>query len=158
MAEKITVKSGQTLSSIAKANNTTVAAIKEANPVLTTNPKYQGGNVVFSGTKLNIPTATPIVSPYNTTGPFNPQGGVSTGSYGPTGSTGSTGPTTPTKTVIKTIQNADGTTTIIYSDGTSEVIGTSTADANAAEKAKQDAAAEAERLPRRWHFCSSRPD
>jgi hypothetical protein len=31
MAEKVTVKSGQTLSSIAKANNTTVAAIKEAN-------------------------------------------------------------------------------------------------------------------------------
>jgi len=52
------------------------------------------------------------------------------------------------KTVIKTIQNADGTTTIIYSDGTSEIIGTSTADANAAEKAKQDAAAEAERLRR----------
>jgi hypothetical protein len=52
------------------------------------------------------------------------------------------------KTVIKTIQNADGTTTIIYSDGTSEVLGTSTADANAAEKAKQDAAAEAEKLRR----------
>ena len=148
MAEKVTVKSGQTLSSIAKANNTTVAAIKEANPVLTTNPKYQGGNVVFSGTKLNIPTTTPIVSPYNTTGPFNEMGGVGRGEYGPTGSTGSTGPTTPTKTVIKTIQNADGTTTIIYSDGTSEVIGTSTADANAAEKAKQDAAAEAEKLRR----------
>jgi hypothetical protein len=58
------------------------------------------------------------------------------------------GSSAPTKTVIKTIQNADGTTTIIYSDGTSEVIGTSTADANAAEKAKQDAAAEAERLRR----------
>ena len=58
MAQKVTVKSGQTLSSIAKANNTTVAAIKVANPVLTTNPKYKGGNVIFSGTKLNIPTTT----------------------------------------------------------------------------------------------------
>jgi len=57
MAEKVTVKSGQTLSSIAKANNTTVAAIKEANPVLTTDPKYRGGNVIFSGTRLNIPSA-----------------------------------------------------------------------------------------------------
>jgi hypothetical protein len=56
MAEKVTVKSGQTLSSIAKANNTTVTALKNANPVLTTNPKYQGGNVIFSGTKLNLPT------------------------------------------------------------------------------------------------------
>jgi hypothetical protein len=56
MAEKVTVKSGQTLSSIAKANNTTVTALKNANPVLTSNPKYQGGNVIFSGTKLNLPT------------------------------------------------------------------------------------------------------
>ena len=79
MAEKVTVKSGQTLSSIAKANNTTVAAIKEANPVLTTNPKYQGGNVIFSGTKLNVPT---------TMGP--------TGPIGATGSTGVTGPTLET--------------------------------------------------------------
>jgi hypothetical protein len=58
MAEKVTVKSGQTLSSIAKANNTTVQAIKDANPVLTTNAKYQGGNVIFSGTKLNLPGTT----------------------------------------------------------------------------------------------------
>ena len=47
---KVTVKSGQTLSSIAKANGTTVAAIKKANPVLTTNPKYNGGNTIFAGT------------------------------------------------------------------------------------------------------------
>lgn len=52
---KVTVKSGQTLSSIAKANGTTVAAIKKANPVLTTNPKYNGGNTIFAGTKLTIP-------------------------------------------------------------------------------------------------------
>jgi hypothetical protein len=58
MAEKVTVQSGQTLSSIAKANNTTVQAIKDANPVLTTNAKYQGGNVIFSGTKLNLPGTT----------------------------------------------------------------------------------------------------
>jgi len=59
------------------------------------------------------------------------------------------GSSAPTKTVIRTIQNADGTTTIIYSDGTSEVLGTSTADANAAEKAKQEAAAKAEELRRK---------
>jgi hypothetical protein len=58
MAAKVTVQSGQTLTSIAKANNTTVQAIKDANPVLTTNAKYQGGNVIFSGTKLNLPGAT----------------------------------------------------------------------------------------------------
>jgi len=52
------------------------------------------------------------------------------------------------KTVIRTIQNADGTTTIIYNDGTSEIIGTSTAAANAAELARQKAAADAEKLRR----------
>lgn len=74
MAEKVTVKSGQTLSSIAKSNNTTVAAIKAANPVLTTNPKYQGGNVIFSGTKLNIPTAAATAAPVVT--PFGQAGGA----------------------------------------------------------------------------------
>lgn len=66
---KVTVRSGQTLSSIAKANGTTVAAIKKANPVLTTNPKYNGGNTIFAGTKLIIPgktttktTTTPVVT------------------------------------------------------------------------------------------------
>lgn len=56
---QVTVKSGQTLSSIAKANGTTVAALKAANPKLTTDPKYKGGAVIFSGTKLNLPGATP---------------------------------------------------------------------------------------------------
>ena len=41
---KVTVRSGQTLSSIAKANGTTVSAILKANPVLKTNPKYNNGN------------------------------------------------------------------------------------------------------------------
>lgn len=59
---KVTVKSGQTLSSIAKANGTTVAAIKKANPVLTTNPKYNGGNTIFAGTKLVIPSKTPATA------------------------------------------------------------------------------------------------
>lgn len=59
MAEKVTVKSGQTLSSIAKANNTTVSEIIAANPKFTTDPKYKGGSVVFSGTTVNIPTAIP---------------------------------------------------------------------------------------------------
>lgn len=66
---KVTVRSGQTLSSIAKANGTTVAAIKKANPALTTNPKYNGGNTIFAGTKLTIPgktttksTSTPAVT------------------------------------------------------------------------------------------------
>lgn len=62
MAEKVTVKSGQTLSSIAKANNTTVQALKDANPKLTTDPKYQGGSVIFNKTVLNLPPANPVTS------------------------------------------------------------------------------------------------
>lgn len=56
--KKVTVKPGQNLSTIAKANKTTVAAIKAANPKLTTEAKYKGGSIIFSGTKLNIPTKT----------------------------------------------------------------------------------------------------
>jgi len=124
MAEKITVKSGETLSSIAKANNTTVTAILAANPVLTSNTKYQGGNVVFSGTKLNIPTSSNIqsTSPYNTTGPFNPQGGVGTGPYGPSSTPSTTTSQFPVAgTVISSssVPNGDGTFTVttVYADG-----------------------------------------
>ena len=125
MAEKVTVKSGQTLSSIAKANNTTVTAIIAANPKFTSDPKYNGGNTVFSGTTVNIPTTTPIVNPYNTTGPFNPQGGVGTGTYGPSstpsGSSGDSSKFPAAGTVISSssVDNGDGTFTVttIYADG-----------------------------------------
>ena len=50
-----TVKKGDTLSGIAKANNTTLAAIREANPVLMKKKKYQQGNIIFSGTKVKLP-------------------------------------------------------------------------------------------------------
>jgi len=66
VAEKVTVRSGQTLSSIAKANGTTVAAIIKANPRLTTDPKYNGGSTLFSGTVLTLPGSSnsSITSPY----------------------------------------------------------------------------------------------
>lgn len=69
MAEQVTVKSGQTLSSIAKANNTTVSAILAANPKFTTNPKYNGGNTIFSGTTVNLPTTTAKTTTTTTTTP-----------------------------------------------------------------------------------------
>ena len=50
-----TVKKGDTLSAIAKSNNTTLAAIREANPKLMKNKKYKQGNVIFSGTKVKLP-------------------------------------------------------------------------------------------------------
>ena len=54
MADKVTVKSGQTLSGIAKANNTTVSAILKANPTLAAR-QSAGQTVLFSGTKVTIP-------------------------------------------------------------------------------------------------------
>lgn len=73
--KKVTVKSGQTLSSIAKANGTTVAAIKKANPKLTTDPKYNGGNTIFSGTKLTIPAkGSTTQKPVVTSGSFDVAG------------------------------------------------------------------------------------
>jgi len=77
---KVTVAKGDTLSSIAKENNTTVKEILAANPKFTQDSKYKGGNLIFSGTTVKIPTKT---SPYNTTGPFNEFGGVGTETYGP---------------------------------------------------------------------------
>jgi hypothetical protein len=57
MADKYTVKTGDTLSKIAAANGTTTAKLIAANPFLTTNPKYNGGSSIFSGTVLTLPTA-----------------------------------------------------------------------------------------------------
>jgi hypothetical protein len=52
---KVTVERGDTLSSIAKENNTTVNAILAANPKFTEQAKYKGGNTVFAGTTVVIP-------------------------------------------------------------------------------------------------------
>jgi len=50
----VRVQSGDTLSAIAKANNLTLSEIKALNPQLVENPKYQGGNKIFSNTLINI--------------------------------------------------------------------------------------------------------
>jgi LysM repeat protein len=50
-----TVKKGDTLSGIAKANQTTLAAIREANPEIMKKKKYKQGAMIWSGTKVRIP-------------------------------------------------------------------------------------------------------
>lgn len=59
-----TVKTGDSLSAIAKRNGTTVAELLRLNPKLTSDPKYKDGKVIFNGTKITLPgaagtTATP---------------------------------------------------------------------------------------------------
>jgi LysM repeat protein len=50
------VKSGDTLSAIAKASGLSLKEIRAANPRLMTVPKYKQGNMIWSGTKVKIPT------------------------------------------------------------------------------------------------------
>jgi LysM repeat protein len=50
-----TVKKGDTLSAIAKASGVSLTEIRKANKKFTTNPKYKQGNMIWSGTKVNIP-------------------------------------------------------------------------------------------------------
>jgi hypothetical protein len=64
VAKPITVKveRGDTLSSIAKENKTTVSAILAANPKFTEQAKYKDGNMIWAGTTVKIPpkVSTPL--------------------------------------------------------------------------------------------------
>jgi hypothetical protein len=66
----VTVSRGDTLSSIAREAGITVQEILDANPKFTENPRYEGGNLIFSGTTVKIPgrgnpleTALPVEEP-----------------------------------------------------------------------------------------------
>lgn len=52
-----TVKTGDSLSAIAKRNGTTVAELLRLNPKLSSDPKYKDGKVIFNGTKITLPSA-----------------------------------------------------------------------------------------------------
>jgi hypothetical protein len=51
---KVTVKPGDTLSQIAKDNGMTLAEIRAINPAIMDNPKYNNGNMIWSGTKIVV--------------------------------------------------------------------------------------------------------
>ena len=63
-AVKVTVKPGDTISAIAKANGLTTSQVLAMNPALTSNPKYNGGKTIFSGTQVVV---SPAVKTTNTT-------------------------------------------------------------------------------------------
>lgn len=88
MANKtVTVKKGDTLSAIAKANNTTVAAIAKANPSI------KNVNVIKVGQKVVIPGATSATTTNPTT---------SAATTTPTTTTASTNPATLSTTAVQT--------------------------------------------------------
>jgi hypothetical protein len=154
MAEKVTAKSGDTLSGIAKANGTTVAQILTDNPKLAERAAA-GTTVLFSGTTVKITSPQTATNPYgaNTAGQGAGLGtasvpistvdtttlsGIAKASGAGTGPDGmgagagagagaGTGDQPPAgKTVVSTTPNGDGTFTVTYSDGTTEVTGTKT--------------------------------
>ena len=154
MAEKVTAKSGDTLSGIAKANGTTVAQILTDNPKLAERAAA-GTTVLFNGTTVKITSPQTATNPYgaNTAGQGTGLGtasvpistvdtttlsgiakasGVGTGPDGMGAGAGAgagagTGDQPPAgKTTVSTVPNGDGTFTVTYSDGTTEVTGTKT--------------------------------
>ena len=93
-----TVKTGDTLSKIAAANGTTTAKIIAANPFLKTNPKYNGGSTIFSGTVLQMPAQAGASTGLNTA-VNNATSGGNTGT--------STGTATSTSTSTQAATNID---------------------------------------------------
>lgn len=53
--EKYTVQKGDTLSQIAKDAGISLKELKDLNPKFTSDPKYKNGNMIWSGTKVNLP-------------------------------------------------------------------------------------------------------
>jgi hypothetical protein len=136
----VTVKAGDTLSAIAKANNTTVAKIAAANPQIT------NVNVIKPKQVINLPAAKPSVNAAQGI----PNAGYTTGSGVNTttlaGIAAASGTPSPkvevkpdpdkpdpdnppkVKKEVSRVKNADGTFTVTYDDGTVEIIGNPTDD------------------------------
>jgi len=143
MAEKVTAKSGDTLSGIAKANGTTVAQILSDNPTLAARAAA-GTTVLFSGTKVAITSPQTSTNPY---GPTTTGQGAGLGTKAVPISTVDTttlsgiakasgampvdgGDTTDKPpagvTEVSRVDNKDGTFTVTYSDGSTKITGTKT--------------------------------
>ena len=60
--EKYTVKRGDTLSKIAKDAGISLNELKQLNPKFESDSKYKGGNLIFAGTKVNLP-GSPVIPP-----------------------------------------------------------------------------------------------
>ena len=106
---KIIVEKGDTLSSIAKENNTTVKAILAANPKFTEDAKYKNGNMIWSGTTVKIPpkVSTPPKGNGNVEVPLNT---ATTSDSTTSSATTSDSTTSDTTTSSSTTSSTDTTT------------------------------------------------
>ena len=123
-----------------KSTKTTIPTVI-AKPVVATRPAAESYTAKpgSSTTKVAPTTSTKFVAPTQTPAKKTVTGSTS-GSYRQEGIAGPVvdevvPPVVSGRTVIRTSQNADGTTTIFYSDGTSEVVGTPTQKATVSNPA-----------------------
>ena len=123
---KVTVKPGDTLSEIAAKNKVSLKEVLELNPKFQTNPKYDGGRTIWSGTKVNVgyknktvtpPITTPTPTPTDTSTATSTDTSTSTSTD--TSTSTSTDTTTATATVTTTT-TATNTTTVYNSDSNTD--------------------------------------
>ena len=117
---KVTVKPGDTLSEIAAKNKVSLKEVLELNPKFQTNPKYDGGRTIWSGTKVNVGYKNKTVTPPITTPTPTPTD-TSTATPTDTSTSTSTDTSTSTSTDTSTSTSTDTTT------ATSTVTATATA-------------------------------
>ena len=107
----VEVERGDTLSSIAKENKTTVQAILDANPKFTEQAKYKDGNMIWAGTTVKIPPkiSTPSKTSGNVETPLKPATTSDTTTSGTTTSSTTTSDTTTSSTTETTETTDTGT-------------------------------------------------
>ena len=156
----VRVESGDTLSQIAKDNGLTLKQLLSYNPTITSNPKYQGGNMIWSNTKVYVEppvtkaaTSAPATSAPATSAPATSAPATSAPTTteptttNPTTTTPTTTepttttPTTTFPTVSPTQVDGGGATGTMPGGATGFSGGFSQADIDKAFKAGQDAAA-----------------
>ena len=145
--KKVTVKPGDTLSAIAKANNMTLAEIRAINPTIMNNPKYNDGNMIWSGTKIVVDpgqgtkpktttpatstpaTSTPATSTPTTSTPVTSTD-TSTKTSTDTSTKTSTDTSTKTSTDTSTKTSTDTSTNTSTNTSVNTSVNTSTTDYN----------------------------
>mgnify|MGYP006274590987 CR=1 FL=1 len=120
----VTVKPGDTLSAIAAANDMSLSELYTLNPKFKTDPKYQGGNMIWSGTTVKVGTTAQPTNTFTT--PMTISGVVTTEPSTSTSTSTSTDTSTSTSTDTSTSTSTDTSTSTSTNTTTSTATNTST--------------------------------